>query len=97
MALNSHCLPTIIFHCSLSLIGTDVVIVKQGKRICGSGGALCCVPIVQDKAYFEVKVQSSGKRGLLFALCTISRYSAFSSRVFATICHQIKKILDASD
>lgn len=41
-------------------IGTDVVIVKQGKRICGAGGALACAPIVQDKAYFEIKVQSTG-------------------------------------
>ena len=36
------------------------MIVKQGKRICGTGGALACAPVAQDKAYFEVKVQSTG-------------------------------------
>lgn len=43
--------------------GNDVVIVKNGRRICGTGGALANAPIVQNKAYFEVKLQSTGKRG----------------------------------
>lgn len=34
---------------------------KNGTRICGSGGVLCTAPIVQNKCYFEVKVQQSGK------------------------------------
>lgn len=38
-------------------MGNDVVIVKNGHRICGSGAALSTAPIHQDKAYFEVKVQ----------------------------------------
>lgn len=41
--------------------GNEVVIVKNGTRICGSGGVLCTAPIVQNKCYFEVKVQQSGK------------------------------------
>ena len=41
--------------------GQDVVIVKSGRRICGTGAALGNAPIVQNKAYFEVKIQSTGK------------------------------------
>ena len=37
-----------------------MVIVKNGRRICGVGACLSNAPIVQDKAYFEVKVQSTG-------------------------------------
>lgn len=40
-------------------MGNDVVIVKSGHRICGSGAALSSAPIHQDKAYFEVKVQQA--------------------------------------
>ena len=40
-------------------MGNDVVIVKNGHRICGSGAALATAPIHQDKAYFEVKVQQA--------------------------------------
>ncbi|VDD79710.1 unnamed protein product [Mesocestoides corti] len=40
--------------------GQYAVIVKSGTRLCGSGAARTDVPIVQDKAYFEVKVQSGG-------------------------------------
>jgi len=29
-------------------------------RICGTGGALANTPIMQDKAYFEVRVQQTG-------------------------------------
>lgn len=41
-------------------LGQDIVIVKNGRRLCGSGGALTNVPIIQNKAYFEVKIQSKG-------------------------------------
>jgi len=41
--------------------GYGVVIVKNGQRICGTGAALANAPIVQNKAYFEAKLQSSGK------------------------------------
>jgi hypothetical protein len=40
--------------------GQDVVIVKNGRRLCGTGGAISNVPIIQNKAYFEVKVQARG-------------------------------------
>lgn len=43
-----------------NISGNDVVIVKNGKRICGTGAALSNAPIAQDKAYFEVKLQSTG-------------------------------------
>ncbi|GAB1605544.1 hypothetical protein Ahia01_000836500 [Argonauta hians] len=53
------------YHCIPS---NDVVIVKHGRRICGSGGALANVPIVQNKAYFEIKVQCGGSWGVGLAL-----------------------------
>lgn len=40
--------------------GDDVVLLKNGQRICGSGGALATAPIVQNKAYFQVSIQQSG-------------------------------------
>ncbi|XP_070539005.1 SPRY domain-containing protein 7-like [Ptychodera flava] len=45
-------------------MGNDVVIVKAGRRICGTGAALANAPIVQDKAYFEMKIQSTGVWGI---------------------------------
>lgn len=41
-------------------IGHEVVIVKNGIRICGTGAALGNTPILQNKAYFEVKLQQTG-------------------------------------
>ncbi len=52
--------------------GMDCVIVKSGRRICGSGAALANAPIVQDKAYFEMKIQSSGKFTIFTVLSRIS-------------------------
>ena len=40
--------------------GQDVVLVKSGRRICGSGAGLANAPIAQNKAYYEVKLQSTG-------------------------------------
>lgn len=45
----------------VSFSGIDVVIVKNGRRICGTGGALANAPLVQNKSYFEVKIQCTGK------------------------------------
>ncbi|XP_013785536.1 SPRY domain-containing protein 7-like isoform X1 [Limulus polyphemus] len=45
-------------------MGQDVVLVKNGLRICGSGGALANYPLVQNKAYFEVKLQQNGLWGV---------------------------------
>uniref|UniRef100_H2YZM9 SPRY domain-containing protein 7 n=1 Tax=Ciona savignyi TaxID=51511 RepID=H2YZM9_CIOSA len=45
-------------------MGTDAVVVKNGKRICGTGAAITNAPIEQDKAYFEAKIQSTGIWGI---------------------------------
>lgn len=42
-------------------IGQEVVLIKNGSRICGTGGALANTPINQDKAYFEVRLQQTGR------------------------------------
>lgn len=47
-----------------STMGSNVVIIKKGRRICGKGGAICNFPIVQNKAYFEAKIQQSGIWGV---------------------------------
>ncbi|XP_045508446.1 SPRY domain-containing protein 7 [Colias croceus] len=41
-------------------MGHEVVIVKGGQRACGSGCVLGSAPLVQNKAYFEVKLQQGG-------------------------------------
>ncbi|VDO71718.1 unnamed protein product [Heligmosomoides polygyrus] len=45
-------------------LGKDVVILKEGERICGTGAALGTLPIAQNKAYFQVNVQQSGVWGI---------------------------------
>lgn len=50
------------FFCFYS--GTDVVIVKNGRRICGTGGCLASAPLHQNKSYFEFKIQSTGIWGV---------------------------------
>lgn len=41
--------------------GHEVVILKKGCRICGTGGSIASAPLVQSKSYFEVKIQQSGQ------------------------------------
>lgn len=36
------------------------MIVKNGLRVCGRGGALTNAPLVQSKSYFEIKIQQGG-------------------------------------
>lgn len=48
--------------------GTGAVIIKSGKRLCGSGGCLGTAEIVQDKCYFEAKLQSHGVWGIGIAV-----------------------------
>ena len=36
------------------------MLVKSGRRLCGSGVALANAPLLQEKSYFEVKVQTDG-------------------------------------
>lgn len=43
------------------IAGYEVVIVKGGHRVCGSGAALGNAPLVQSKSYFEVKIQQGGE------------------------------------
>ncbi|XP_003699588.1 SPRY domain-containing protein 7 [Megachile rotundata] len=43
-----------------SYMGHEVVIVKNGLRVCGRGGALTNAPLAQSKSYFEVKIQQGG-------------------------------------
>ncbi|KAK3511188.1 hypothetical protein QTP70_032238 [Hemibagrus guttatus] len=45
-------------------MGTDVVIVKSGRRICGTGACLANAPLHQNKSYFEFKIQSTGVWGV---------------------------------
>ncbi|KAG6453291.1 hypothetical protein O3G_MSEX008073 [Manduca sexta] len=40
--------------------GHEMVIIKGGQRVCGSGCALGNTPLLQNKAYFEVKLQQGG-------------------------------------
>ncbi|KAG8187811.1 hypothetical protein JTE90_001186 [Oedothorax gibbosus] len=47
-----------------SHMGQEVVIVKNGHRVCGTGAALATVPINQNKAYFEMKLQQTGVWGV---------------------------------
>ncbi|XP_050729472.1 SPRY domain-containing protein 7-like [Eriocheir sinensis] len=60
--LPTRTTPTIIL--DTGYMGHEVVIVKNGVRICGTGGALGNIPILQNKAYFEVKLQQSGVWGV---------------------------------
>jgi hypothetical protein len=60
--LFTFCFRLIISH--LNQKGQDAVIVKSGRRLCGTGGALSNVPIIQNKAYFEVKIQANGVWGV---------------------------------
>ncbi|KAI7692874.1 SPRY domain-containing protein 7, partial [Sarcoptes scabiei] len=50
--------------CLNRCFGDDVVLIKKGHRICGTGGAITNYPIVQNKAYFEAKIQQSGTFGI---------------------------------
>ncbi|TRY97112.1 hypothetical protein DNTS_027295 [Danionella cerebrum] len=46
-------------------MGTDVVIVKSGRRICGTGACLANAPLHQNKSYFEFKIQSADSHSLV--------------------------------
>eukprot|EP00794_Sanderia_malayensis_P010961 gene10961-12122_t len=58
-----------------SHMGNECVIVKNGKRICGTGAALANAPLMQDKSYFEIKIQSGGDwaLGIAHASCNFSK------------------------
>lgn len=44
--------------------GFECVILKGGRRLCGTGAALANAPLVQNKSYFEVKIQQGGTWGV---------------------------------
>lgn len=41
-------------------MGQEAVVVKNGLRLCGTGSSRGSAPILQDKAYWEVKIQQGG-------------------------------------
>lgn len=47
-----------------------MVILKNGKRVCGSGGSVLNQAMLQSKSYFEVKIQQSGHWSV--GLCTLN-------------------------
>jgi hypothetical protein len=57
-----------------NFMGSDCVVVKNGLRACGTGAVLANAPIVQDKSYWEVKVQATG----IYSACFGRRLSCFS-------------------
>jgi len=61
-----------LFSVPFCVSGHEVVIVKNGQRICGSGGTLASAPLVQSKAYFEVKIQQSGNYDKYLQLSDLS-------------------------
>ena len=67
-------------------VGVDCVIVKSGRRICGSGAALASAPIAQDKAYFEMKIQCSG----MLATTTCHHCRSWTVRHFICFGHNLQ-------
>jgi len=78
-----HPLPSIVL--DTASMGHEAVVVKQGLRLCGSGAALGNTPILQDKAYFEVKLQQAGQERdpLGHAAAQIARHSRASQLLAA--------------
>ena len=60
---------------SLSHTGADCVIVKSKRRLCGTGAALTNAPLLQDKSYFEVKIQTGGVYVILYGCTQILMYA----------------------
>lgn len=46
------------------------MILKNGKRVCGSGGSVLNQALLQSKSYFEVKIQQSGHWSV--GVCTLN-------------------------
>ena len=51
------------------------MIVKSKRRLCGTGAALANAPLVQDKSYFEVKIQTGGMCMRFWMYAYISAYT----------------------
>ena len=41
-------------------LGQEAVVVKNGSRLCGTGASRSSTPILQNKAYWEFKLQQAG-------------------------------------
>ena len=65
------------------ILGVDCVIVKSGRRICGTGAALANSPLVQDKSYFEVKIQCEGMFTVHTHIYIYTHYSRTSEQARA--------------
>ena len=60
---------------SRHLLGQEAVVVKNGSRLCGTGAARSSTPILQNKAYWEFKLQQAGiwSCGLANPGCDLNR------------------------
>ena len=56
-------------------LGQEAVVVKNGSRLCGTGAARSSTPILQNKAYWEFKLQQAGiwSCGLANPGCDLNR------------------------
>merc|ERR1712029_1169861 len=56
-------------------MGQEAVVVKNGSRLCGTGAARSSSPILQNKAYWEFKLQQAGiwSCGLANPGCDLNR------------------------
>jgi len=54
----SQVIPDVVL--DTSCMGQEAVVVKNGSRLCGTGSARASTPILQNKAYWEVKIQQGG-------------------------------------
>ncbi|KAF4789551.1 SPRY domain-containing protein 7 [Turdus rufiventris] len=72
-------------HLDTQRMGTDVVIVKNGRRICGTGGCLANAPLHQNKSYFEFKIQSTGETFTILVGFVVSSTISLVSLIYRGI------------
>ncbi|CAL8108555.1 unnamed protein product [Calicophoron daubneyi] len=67
--------------------GPNAVLLKNGLRICGNGAARSTAAINQDKAYFEAKVQSTGRWavGLCLSEASLDNVSTLGKDEFSCV------------
>ena len=65
----------VAYQFSLHFSGQEAVVVKNGSRLCGTGAARSSTPILQNKAYWEFKLQQAGiwSCGLANPGCDLNR------------------------
>ena len=71
------------FNINYPILGQEAVVVKNGSRLCGTGAARASTPILQNKAYWEVKIQQSGiwSCGVSCVKCVKSLYISISIKI----------------